>query len=94
MKRDLAGHDVFTLREAGLKGLKNGTLLRSASGRYDVFVTVDQNLEYQQNLKQIQLAVIILCAKSSAYSSLEPLVPPLLEAITAIKPGDVLRLGR
>ena len=49
LKRDLPGHEVFTVEEAGFKGLKNGRLLESAAGHYDVLITVDQNLQHQQN---------------------------------------------
>jgi hypothetical protein len=48
LRRDFQEHEVETVEEAGLKGLKNGALLRSASDRYDVLVTVDQSLSYQQ----------------------------------------------
>jgi hypothetical protein len=41
LTRDLGGHEVFTVEEAGFKGLKNGRLLRAAAGRYEVLVTVD-----------------------------------------------------
>lgn len=51
LKRDFAAHEVLTVEEAGFKGLKNGQLLQAASGEYDVLITVDQNLHYQQNLK-------------------------------------------
>ena len=51
VKHALKGHDVSTVDEAGFKGLKNGELLRAASGVYDVLVTVDQNLSFQQNIR-------------------------------------------
>jgi hypothetical protein len=53
LKCDFMGHEVLTVEEAGLKGLKNGRLLQAASSQYDVLVTVDQNIQYQQNLKNI-----------------------------------------
>jgi hypothetical protein len=51
LKRDFTGHEVLTVEEAGFRGLKNGRLLQAASGQYEVLVMVDQNLQYQQNLK-------------------------------------------
>ena len=48
LKRDFTGHEVSTVEEAGLKGFKNGDLLRAASGNFDVLITVDQNLLHQQ----------------------------------------------
>ena len=62
LKRDLPGHEVFTVEEAGFKGLKNGRLLQAAAGRYDALVTVDQNPRYQQNLEALPVPVIILSA--------------------------------
>jgi hypothetical protein len=50
LKRDLTGHDVMTVVEAGYQGLKNGALLRVASSAYDAFITVDRNLPFQQNI--------------------------------------------
>ena len=62
LKRDFVGHDVYTVDDAGFKDLKNGWLLRAASGQYDVLVTVDQNLSYQQNLTGLNIAVLVLAA--------------------------------
>jgi hypothetical protein len=60
LKRDLAGHDVSTVVEAGFGGLENGQLLRAAAGKYDVLITVDRNLPFQQNISSLQIAVLIL----------------------------------
>ena len=54
LKREFANHEVHTVEEAGFKGLENGNLLRAASGIYDVLITVDQNLPYQQNLTGLE----------------------------------------
>jgi hypothetical protein len=72
IKRDLSGHDVGTVEQAGLKGLKNSALLRAAAARFDVLLTVDQGIPYQQNLGSIGIAVIILVARSNAYPVLKP----------------------
>jgi len=90
LKRDFTNHEVLTVEEAGFKGLKNGRLLQAASGQYDVLVTVDQNLEYQQNLKTFALAIIVLKAQRSTYPMLKPLMPQVLEAIEKINPGEIL----
>ena len=93
LKRDFTGHEVFTVEEAGLKGLKNGLLLQAASGKYDALVTVDQNLQYQQNLKTLAMAIIVLKAKRNTYPMLRPLVPQVLETFKTIKPGEIVILG-
>ena len=55
LKKDLAEHEVRTVVEAGYKGLKNGNLLRAAAGQYDVLITVDRNLPFQQNIRSSRL---------------------------------------
>jgi hypothetical protein len=57
LKPDFVGHLVHTVDDAGFKGLKNGELLRAASGVYDVLVAVDQNLPHQQHLIALQIAI-------------------------------------
>jgi hypothetical protein len=93
LKRDFSGHEVFTVEEAGFKGLRNGRLLQAMSGHFDVLVTVDQNLQYQQNLSAYALAVVVLKAWRSTYPMLKPLMPELLERLETIKPGEVVVVG-
>ncbi|HXI23379.1 MAG TPA: DUF5615 family PIN-like protein [Pyrinomonadaceae bacterium] len=62
LKRDLVGHEVSTVAEAGLRGLKNGALLSAASESFDVLLTVDRNLPFQQNINTLQIAVLLLIA--------------------------------
>lgn len=72
LKRDFVEHEVLTAEEAGFKGLKNGRLLQTASGQYEVLVTIDQNLQYQQNLKAYAIAIIVLKARRGTYPILKP----------------------
>src|SRR5438067_1059674 len=88
LKQEFVGHEVFTIDEAGLKGLKIGDLLRAASGAYDVLVTVDQNLPYQQNLESFDIAVLVLIAKRNTYTALKPLMPQVLEALKHVRVGE------
>lgn len=92
IRRDLTGHAVFTVEQAGLKGFKNGELLRAASGAFDVLITVDQSIIHQQKIQSFNLAVLVLAAKSNAYHALKPLVPQVLEALKQIKEGEVVRV--
>ena len=78
LKRDFSGHEVFTIDEAGFKGLKNGDLIGAASGIFEVLITVDKNIEHQQNRNNLPLAIIILSAKSNRYESLSPLISKAL----------------
>jgi len=64
---DFPGHDVYTAEAAELLGVKNGALLRAAAAQFDVLITVDQKMSFQQNLKKFDLALIILIAKPCRY---------------------------
>jgi hypothetical protein len=92
VKNDLAGHEVHTVDDAGFKGLKNGELLRAASAAYDVFITVDKNLPFQQNIRSLQIAVIIVVANGITYEKISPLIPNVLVALTTIQPGQFIRV--
>jgi uncharacterized protein (DUF433 family)/predicted nuclease of predicted toxin-antitoxin system len=94
LARELAGHVVRTVQQEGWAGLGNGELLeRAAENGFDVFVTADQNLQFQQNLAQSQLAVIVLVAPSNTLDDLAPLVPLILQAVANTLPGEVRRVS-
>ena len=65
LKRSLAEHEVRTVPEAGWASKENGDLLALAVDKYDVFVTVDRNLTFQQNLENLQIAVVLLVARGN-----------------------------
>jgi hypothetical protein len=89
LSRDINGHDVKTARQMGWTAIKNGELLVLASAHFDVFVTVDRNLSFQQNVTSLPIAVIVLRARRNRVGDLRPLVPNLLSAIEAAKPGTL-----
>lgn len=74
-------------------GVKNGELMRRASEVCDVFITLDRNLEYQQNVKSLSFGVVVLVARSSRVSDLSPLVPGLLQAIGNAIAGNVQKVS-
>ncbi len=90
---ELLGHDVRTVTGYGWSGLLNGELLRRARGEFDVFVTMDQNLPHQQNLRAIGMPVVVVLAKSNRMADLRRLIPDILAAITIAEPGTVRRVG-
>ena len=92
LRVDFPGYEVLTVEQAGLKGLKNGTLIRHASSQFDVLITVDQNLPFQQNLSAFSIAILILVGRTNRYADLKGLAPKALEALVTIKPGDVVRV--
>ncbi len=92
LRHDFPDLDVATAKTADLLGVKNGALLRAAAARFDVLITVDQKIRFQQNLRQFDLAVIILIAKPCRYPQLRLLVPEVLGALEWIKRGDVVEI--
>ena len=93
LSRDLVGHEVTTARRMGWASIENGELLALASQEFDVFVTVDRNLAFQQNLGALTIAVIVLRAPTNRLADLKLLVPRLLTAIASAKPGPVTIVG-
>ncbi len=75
LKRELPGYTVITVPDQGWAGQKNGALLRLAQTEFDVFLTIDQNLTNQQNLSNIDLAIVVLSAQDNQLETLQPLMP-------------------
>ncbi len=94
LRRELSGHDVRTIQEMGWAGKKNGELLASMAGaRFDVLLTVDQNLLHQQNLKGSGISVVVMLAPSNRLADLIPLVPNVEAALRSVKPGEAVEVG-
>ncbi|HLL73499.1 MAG TPA: DUF5615 family PIN-like protein [Pyrinomonadaceae bacterium] len=93
LKRELAAHEVLTVTEQGWSGVKNGQLLALAEAAFDVFLTVDQNLKYQQNLKSFNIGIILLVARNNRLKTLLPLMAEARATLENIKPGDFARVG-
>jgi hypothetical protein len=90
---ELPGHEVHTVVGLGWQGITNGELRRRASGRFDAFVTMDRNLEFQQSLAVLPFGVILLHALSNRMAHLRPLAPAILSAVQDIAPGSMRRVG-
>lgn len=91
--QQLFGHVVRTVQQQGWAGSQNGELLRRAAREgFEIFLTADQNLEFQQNLLRSPLRVIVLEAPSNALEDLLPLVPSILRSIPDTVPGQVRRV--
>jgi hypothetical protein len=89
----LVDHEVSTVPRSGWAGIKNGKLLALAATRFDVFITMDQNLEFQQNLATLPIAVLIIKAVSNRLEHLAPLVPDVLQALNHMQPRTLRRVG-
>lgn len=90
LKRELVGHNVFTVQEKGWTGMKNGALLRRAEKEFDVWVTADQNIESQQNLSRFDIAVIVLVARRNELETLLPLIPQLLKVLQTVQSQQII----
>ncbi len=93
LARDLVGHEVKTVPQMGWSGIKNGELLILAEKDFDVFITVDRNLSFQQNLPKFNIAVLVLHAASNRLSDLRPLTPKTLSMLPTLKKGEAEHVG-
>ncbi|MBI1748640.1 MAG: DUF5615 family PIN-like protein [Acidobacteria bacterium] len=93
LARELRGHDVRTVPMMGWAGIKNSDLLRLAEREFDVFITVDRNLSFQQNLPKFKIAVLVLHAPTNRIVDLKPIVPGILAALSNVKVGQVVSIG-
>ncbi len=93
LSSELHGHAVETVVGRGWAGIKNGELLSRVKGHYDVLITMDRGIEFQQRFSTLPFGIVIVRAASNRMQHLRPLVPAILAAITAAKPGQVERVG-
>ena len=90
---ELVGHEVATVSSLGWRGIKNSEILHRAQGIVEVLVTMDRNLEFQQNITGFDLCVVLVLAPSNRMVHLHPNVPAILEAIAAGRAGELIRVG-
>ena len=90
MHRLLAGHECRTAQQQGWGGIKNGRLLQLAGGVFDLFITSDQNVRYQQNLAGRQIAILEL--STNKLRRIEAAAVLIRAAIASIKPGEFHQL--
>lgn len=91
--RDLAEHAVTTVSRQGWNGFDDEPLLHAAKDKFDVFVTMDTNLVYQQNLRGTSLCIIVLHARSNRYEDLAPLISDLRSALRSTLHSSIVHLG-
>ena len=94
LKRELAGHEVATVREMRWNGIKNGELLRLASARFDILLTGDRHMQHQQHLPVVGIAIVVLAVRANTKETIRPLVPDILTAFAGdLLPGTVTVVG-
>ena len=77
----------------GWAGIKNGALLKLADGQFDARLTVDQGIEYQQNLSGLKISVVVMLAASNDVDDLRPLLPSVEQALASLRAGEIRRVG-
>lgn len=90
VKKKLPELDIATVQEMGWAGLQNGRLLQLAEQQFEVFLTADKNLRYQQNLSARILAIIVLPTNQVAVVS--RMIPAIQQALSHIQAGDFIEL--
>jgi len=93
LARELGSVDVSTVHDQGWTGVSNGELLKCAGNTFDVLVTADQNLQYQQNLQNAPLGVVVVAAASTRLADLRPLIEGISDAIERVEAGEVMEVG-
>jgi len=86
--------DVQTVEQVGWAGIKNSELLKKASNEYNVFITVDRNLCFQQNPKSLPLSVFVIHSKSNRLKDLEQFIPDIVKLIKAPLSNNVYDIGK
>jgi predicted nuclease of predicted toxin-antitoxin system len=89
----LGGADTSNVHSHGWAGIKNGELLRRAHGVCEVFVTLDRNLEFQQNIKILPFGIVVVRSRSNRIVDLTPHIPDILLAASQVGPGRVVTVG-
>ncbi len=91
--RALTGHDCVSVQKMGWGRITNGRLLALAQDKFDVFLTADRNLSFQQNTTKFDIAVVVLEAGSSQLSKTLPLMPQVLALLPGLMPGQVVSVS-
>ena len=85
-------HDVWTTGYLDWNSIRNGRLLALARDKFDVLITADQSIPYQQNITEADVAVVVLVARTNDINDLKPLVPELLNRLNDLKRGEIIRI--
>ena len=89
----LAGHECLSVQRRGWASIKNGRLLTLAAPEFDVLLTADKGMEYQQNLATLPIAILIVLAKSNRIEDLASAVPKVLQALQELPPRTIRKIA-
>jgi hypothetical protein len=91
LKKKLSGHEISTAHEMGWNEVSNGELISKAEGAFDIFISTDQNLKYQQNLKNRKIAIVILTTTS--WRKIEAKSAGIQKALDSMKQSVYLEIN-
>jgi len=91
--RLLVGHSCDSVRRQGWSGYKNGKLLAAAASSFDVLLTADKNMEFQQNLATLPLAIVVMVANSNRLEDLAKVVPAVLRTLEQLQPRTLKKVS-
>ena len=89
----LVGHSAVTVQRRGWASIKNGKLLALAAGEFDVLLTADKGMEYQQNLATLPVSILIVLARSNRIEDLAVAVPAILSALAELPPRTLRKVA-
>jgi len=92
LKQNLPGHEVSTVQDMRWAGLRNGTLLRRAEDSFDVFVTMDKSIPFQQSVADLRIGVLVIRARNNSFQSLKTHLSSISEAANRVESGTVVEL--
>lgn len=90
LRRDLPEFAIRTAQEQGWASFKNGQLIALAAREFEVFVTIDQRLRYQQNVEKLPIGIVVIDTRDTRFPSIRAHVEELREAIVRVRAGEVL----
>ena len=94
IRLELPGHEVFTTAYMQWGGVENGELLRlAAANSFDVLITNDRGMEYEQDLGALPLAVVVISARANTVEAIRPILPELLEVLARLRPQEFVKLS-
>jgi len=85
LRSELIEHEARTVADMGWSGIKNGQLLQKAASAFECFLTVDRNLQFQQRLDSLPLAVLVIRASDNRLETLRPLIPEILQTLADLQ---------
>ena len=86
-------YHVTTVDWQRWKGKRNGELLEQAAETFDVLVTMDKSIEYQQNISKYEISVIIISARSNKIQDIQSLMPKVNQVLRDMQTGQVIHVN-